>query len=160
MKPKTILLNRPILFATVVFLSFALYGCSPSLVGENTAAYSMGYLHARLDSDMNSVYNASVTGLEKLEIKVTDKQKDVFGAKVIGKTSDEQTIKIVIKPISDTSTKVIGETSDDQSIKIKIEPMNDTSSTLSIHVGMIGNEERSRAIYDQIRKELGTMARG
>lgn len=136
MKPKTILLNRPILFATVVFLSFALYGCSPSLVGENTAAYSMGYLHARLDSDMNSVYNASVTGLEKLEIKVTDKQKDVFGA------------------------KVIGETSDDQSIKIKIEPMNDTSSTLSIHVGMIGNEERSRAIYDQIRKELGTMARG
>ncbi|OHB79997.1 MAG: hypothetical protein A2Z25_04585 [Planctomycetes bacterium RBG_16_55_9] len=132
MNHKTILLSRSILLAVVVCLSFALVGCTPSLVGENAAAYSMGRLHARIDRDMTSVYEASVSGLEKLEIKVADKKKDVFGAKVIGKTSDEQTITIVIKPISNTST------------------------TLSIRAGVVGNETRSRAIYEQIRKDLSS----
>ena len=136
MNQKTVLLNRSILFAALICLSLALIGCTPSLVGENAAAYSMGSLHARVDRDMASVYNASVSGLEKLEIKVTDKQKDVFGAKVVGRTSDEQIITIKIKPASPTST------------------------TLSIHVGVVGSEERSRAIYEQIRKELGTAVGG
>ena len=133
MYQRTILRNRSILFVALVCLSLTWVGCTPSLVGENTAAYSMGSLHARVDRDMTSVYNASVAALEKLEIRVTDKQKDVFGAKVIGKTSDEQTIVIKIKPVSDTST------------------------TLSIHVGTLGDEARSRTVYDQIRKELGQM---
>jgi hypothetical protein len=136
MNRNPMLLSRPVLFIALGCLSLALVGCTPSLVGENAAAYSMGSLHARVDRDMDSVYSASVSGLEKLEIKVTDKQKDVFGAKVVGRTSDDQIIRIKIKPASPTST------------------------TLSIHVGVVGNEARSRAIYEQIRKELGTMAGG
>lgn len=131
MNEKTSLLNRSILFATFVCFSLALVGCTPSLVGENTAAYSMGRLHARIDRDMTSVYDASVSSLAKLEIEVLDKQKDVFGAKVMGKTSDDQPITIKIKPESDTST------------------------TLSIRVGALGGETRSRAVYEQIRTELG-----
>jgi Protein of unknown function (DUF3568) len=119
------------LIVAFVGLPFALLGCAPSLVGPDTAAYSMGSLHARVNSDVASVYKASVSALEKLEIKVVDSKKDVFGAKVIGRTSDEQTVEIKIKPEGQSSTH------------------------FTIHVGSFGNETRSRTIYDQIRKELG-----
>ena len=136
MYQKIISWNRSLVVAALLCLSLTLVGCTPSLVGENAAAYSMGRLHARVDRDMNSVYEASVVALEQLEIKVTDKKKDVFGAKILGKTSDEQ------------------------SITIKIKPETDSSTALSIRFGSLGSEARSRAIYDQIRKGLGQMTSG
>lgn len=136
MYEKIISWNRSLVVAALLCLSLTLVGCTPSLVGENAAAYSMGRLHARVDRDMNSVYEASVAALEQLEIKVTDKKKDVFGAKILGKTSDEQPITI------------------------KIEPETDSSTLLNIRFGALGSETRSRAIYDQIRKELGQVIGG
>ena len=133
MNRKTISLNTSILFAVLVGVSLAPLGCAPTLVGENTAAYSMGRLHARIDRDMNSVYEASVKALEALEITVTEKKKDVFTARVAGKTADER------------------------SITIRIEPEGDSSTLLSIRTGVMGDETeaRARAIYDKIREILG-----
>ncbi|MBN2316545.1 MAG: DUF3568 family protein [Sedimentisphaerales bacterium] len=136
MSHKTILRSRSLLFVFFVYLSFILVGCTPSLVGENAAVFSMRRLHARINSDMATVNEASVVALEKLEIKVVDKKKDVFGAKIVGKTSDEKTITIKIKPAENNSSKLI------------------------ICVGTFGNEMRSRAIYEQIRKELGQVTGG
>jgi Protein of unknown function (DUF3568) len=128
---KIVSLKRSVLVAAFVGLPFALLGCTPSLVGPDTAAYSMGNLHARVNRGVAPVYEACVSALEKLEIKVIDKKKDVFGAKVVGRTSDEQTVVIRIKPEGQGRTH------------------------FSIHVGSFGSETRSRTIYDQIRKELG-----
>lgn len=136
MNRKTISLNRSVLFAVLVGFALAPLGCSPTLVGENTAAYSMGKLHARLNRDMDSVYEATVTALEQLEITVTEKKKDIFAARVFGKTSDGQ------------------------SITIRINPESDTSTTLSIHTGVLGKETRARRIYEKIRKVLGPVAPG
>ena len=133
MNRKTISLTGCILLAVLVGLSLAPLGCSPTLVGENAAAYSMGRLHARVDREMNAVYEASVQALEALEITVTEKKKDVFAARVTGKTADER------------------------SITIRIEPEGDSSTILSIRTGVLGSETeaRARAIYDKIRELLG-----
>jgi len=133
MNRSTISLSGCTLLAVFVGLSLAPLGCSPTLVGENAAAYSMGKLHARIDRDMNSVYEASVKAFEALEITVTEKKKDVFAARVAGKTADERTVTI------------------------RIEPEGDSSTILSIRTGVIGDETeaRARAIYDKIREILG-----
>ncbi len=134
MTRRTISLTGCILLAAIVGLSLAPLGCSPTLVGENTAAYSLGTLHARIDREMNSVFDASVKALEALEITVTEKKKDVFAARVTGKTADERTITI------------------------RIEPEGDSSTLLSIRTGIVGGETetRARAIYDKIRELLGS----
>ncbi len=131
MNRKTISLNRSILFAVLVGVSLAPLGCAPTLVGENAAIYSMGKLHARVDSDMDSVYEASITALEQLQITVTEKKKDVFAARVFGKTSDGQ------------------------SITIRINPETETSTTISIYTGILAKETRARTIYEKIREVLG-----
>ena len=136
MKRKTISLNRSILFAVLVGFAIAPLGCSPTLVGENTAVYSMGKLHARVDRYMDSVNEATITALEQLQITVTEKKKDVFAARVFGKTSDGQ------------------------SITIRINPESNTSTTLSIYTGVLGKETRARTIYEEIREVLGPAVPG
>ena len=133
MNRKTISLTGCILLAALVGLSLAPLGCSPTLIGENTAVYSMGKLRARVDREMNAVYEASVKALEELEITVTEKKKDVFAARVAGKTADARTITI------------------------RMEPEGDSSTVLSIRTGVIGDqtEARARAVYDKIRELLG-----
>jgi len=136
MNRKTISLNRSILFAVLVGLSLAPPGCTPSLIGENAAVYSMGKLHARVDRDMDSVYEATVAALEQLEITVSKHEKDIFAARILGKTADEQPITIRINPESETST------------------------TISIYTGVLGNEMRARTIYEKIREILGPAGDG
>ena len=136
MNRKTISLNRSVLFAVLVGFSLAPLGCSPSLIGENTAIYSMGKLHARVDRDMDSVNEATITALEQLQITVTEKKKDVFAARVFGKTSDGQ------------------------SITIRINPESETSTTITIYTGILGKETRARTIYEKTREVLGSVAAG
>jgi len=133
MNRRTISLTGCVLLAALAGLSLAPLGCSPTLVGENTAVYSMGKLRARIDREMNAVYEASVKALEELEVTVTEKSKDAFAARVVGKTADERTITI------------------------RIEPEGDASTIMSIRTGVIGEqtEARARAIYDKIREILG-----
>ena len=133
MSRKAISLQCLILCAALTALSLAPLGCSPTLVGENAAVYSMGRLHARVDREMNAVYDASVKALEALEVTVTEKKKDVFAARVTGKTADER------------------------AVTIRMEPEGDTSTTLTIRTGVIGDEteKRARAIFSKIREILG-----
>ena len=136
MNHKAISLHGFILFTALVGLSLAPLGCAPTLIGQNAAVYSMGRLHARVDRDMNSVYEASVKALEELEVTVTEKKKDVFAARVYGETSDEK------------------------NITIKIEPETDESTLLSIHTGVVGDEVRARTIFSKIREILGPAGEG
>ena len=131
MKRKTISLRGITLCALLSCLILASIGCSPTLIGQNTAVYSMRTLHARFNRDMNTVYEASVKALEELEVKVTENKKDFFAARVYGKTSDEK------------------------NITIKIDPESDEFTLLSIHTGVIGDEKRARTIYGKIRDILG-----
>ena len=132
MNRKVISLQGFILFTVLVGTLFTPLGCSPTLIGRNAAVYSMGRLHARVDREMNAVYEASVRALEELEVTVTEKKKDVFAARVYGETSDEK------------------------NITIKLEPETDESTLLSIYTGVVGDEVRARTIFSKIREILGS----
>ncbi|MCH7558263.1 MAG: DUF3568 family protein [Planctomycetes bacterium] len=115
-------------------LMLAVCGCGrPNLIGTDAAVYSRGKLYAVAGQDMNRVYLATQKALKQLELEVIEQAKDVFIAKIVARAADGKKITIWIKPISGDS------------------------SELSIKTGkLVGNEERSRVIYEKIRQNLGT----
>lgn len=118
----------------VVFagLMLILCGCSkPTIIGTDAAVYSGFSLHAVFGKDLNSVYAATLAAMKQLEIEVTEKNKDVFYAKVVSKVADGKTITIRMEPGADKGTK------------------------LRIQTSRFGNEERSRVIYKKIQENLG-----
>ena len=121
----------------VVIASLMLIVCScsrPNIVGTDAAVYTRGALYAVSGKDLNSVYAATVKALEQLEIDVTEKEKDVFYAKIIGKIADGMHVTVRLQPGADKVTE------------------------LSIKASTLGNEDRSRVIYKKIQEILGTGA--
>lgn len=123
-------------FLVILVLSFLVFcGCGPNVVGVDSAAYSSGKLYAASSRDVTSVYNATVRALGELEIPVTEKAKDVFSAKVKGRSADGKLITVIIKPVE-------GGRSD-----------------YSIKVGAFGNRSRSEVIYNKIQQNLGILVK-
>ena len=125
-------------FSNVVVIAcliITVCGCSrPNIVGTDAAVYSRGALYAVSGKDLNSVYAATVKALEQLEIEVVEKEKDVFYA------------------------KVVGEIADGMNVVIRLEPGDNNVTELSIKASTLGNEDRSRVIYNKIQEILGTGA--
>jgi hypothetical protein len=105
-------------------------GCAPTIVSTDAGVYQNGKLWAMASKDVDSVYAATLQAMDKLQLQVTDKAKDVFAAKVIAKSADNELIVV------------------------KIEPTGDQKTAYSIHVGTFGNEERSRKVYGEIINAL------
>ena len=101
-------------------------GCAPAIVSTDAGVYQNVKLYAMSSKDMDSVYAATLAAMDKLQLRVNDKMKDVFSAKVIAKSADGKIISVTIKP----------------------EAGNKTS--YDIKVGAFGNEEMSQKIYDEI----------
>jgi hypothetical protein len=123
------MLAKQVLAVCLVALTVAVSGCAPTIVSTDAAVYQHGTLYASSGKDVEAVYQASLAAMDKLQLKVTDKAKDAFGAKVTAKSSDE---KIVV---------------------IKIEPTVDKKTGYTVKVGW-GDEERSRKIYAEIDNVL------
>jgi hypothetical protein len=106
-------------------------GCAPTIVSTDAGVYQHGKLYAMASKDIDAVYQATLQAMDKLQVAVTDKAKDVFGAKVVAKSADNKIIAVKIKPTEGQKTQ------------------------FEISVGAFGNEERSRKIYDEIIAALG-----
>ncbi|MHC4111446.1 MAG: DUF3568 family protein [Planctomycetota bacterium] len=118
-------------YVVLASMMLILCGCGkPTLIGTDAAVYSRGNLYAVAGQDLNRVYAATLTAVKQLEIEVTEKNKDVFYAKVIGKIADGRTVTILMEPGADKSTE------------------------LRIKTSSFGNEERSRVIYKKIQENL------
>ncbi len=115
-------------------LMLVVCGCGgrPNLVGTDAAVYSGSKLYAVASQDLNSVYEATVNALLQLEIKVIDKAKDVFYAKIVGEIADGRTITILMEP---------GEN-------------NTTNLSIAGSNFLSGNEERARTIYEKIKQNF------
>jgi hypothetical protein len=111
-------------------LAVIVIGCAPKIVSSEGGVYQNGSLYAMSDKNTDAVYNAALHAMDMLQLKVTDKMKDAFGAKVIAKSSDDKKIEVEIKPTKDNKTMY------------------------NIHVGAFGDEERSRMIYSEMDKNL------
>jgi hypothetical protein len=112
----------------LVIVSIA--GCTPKIVGSDAGVYQAGTMYAVSSKDMDAVYQATLQAMDKFELKVSDKMKDVFGAKVVAKSADGKMIVIEIKPTMNNETKYL------------------------IKIGPLGDEERSRKIYMEINNAL------
>ena len=124
------MLAKQLLVVCLVALTVGVVGCAPKMVSSDAAVYQTGKLYACSGKDVDAVYQATIKAMEKLELKVTDKAKDAFGAKVIAKSSDEKNIVVIIKPTADKKTQY------------------------TIQVGTLGDEERSGKIYAEIDNVL------
>jgi len=122
----------------VVFagMMIVLCGCGrPTLVGTDAAVYSRGSLYAVAGKDLDSVYTATLAAMKQLEVEVTEQNKDVFYAIVVGKIADGRTVTVRMQPGADKGTE------------------------LRIRTSSFGNEERSRVIYQKIQDNLKTASK-
>ena len=123
------------IFCVVLLSTFMLSisGCAIALVGAGAAAgvgYVKGDLEAVLQDDINSVYEASLKAVKKLDLAVISKEKNALDAEIISRTSA------------------------DKKIKIKLKRADENLTELSIRIGTFGDEAQSRAIYDKIKQNL------
>jgi hypothetical protein len=97
-------------------------GCAAALVGAGagTVAYIRGDLEAVVESNIDATYQASVKALGQLEITPTSKAKDALTAKIVGRDADDKKVTIKLARTADNLTK------------------------LSIRIGLIGDETKSR----------------
>jgi hypothetical protein len=116
--------------SVVVLISAVILGCAPTMVGTDMGVYHVGKLYSVSDKDIDTVYAATLQAMEKLQLEVIDKAKDVFAAKVIAKTADGKVVVVLIKPLAENKTEY------------------------SIRVGTFGSEERSRKIFMEIKNIL------
>lgn len=121
---------------SVVALLFGLTitGCAAFVVGAGIGAASVAYvegnLHAHVKADPRTVEKASVQTLKSMGIRVISSAGTSVDAEIKGQTA--------------TDKKVL--------IKAKSEEAGECS--LTIRVGILGDESTSRRIFDGIKKRL------
>jgi hypothetical protein len=104
-------------------------GCAPTIVSTDAGVYQHGKLYGKSSKDIDSVYAATLAAMDKLQLQVAEKMKDVFAAKVIAKSADGKTVAVMIHPVESNRT------------------------AFEISVGL-GNEERAQKVYDEIIASL------
>jgi hypothetical protein len=116
------MLTKHVLVICLAVMMAGLVGCAPKMVSSDAAVYQNGKLYVNSAKDVETVYQATLKAMEKLELNVTDKVKDAFGAKVNAKSSDDKIVAVSIKPAEDKKT------------------------TYTIKFGTFGDEDRSQDI--------------
>ena len=117
-------------FLGVVLLVLGTSGCL-LLLGAGAGAGGTVYLTGKLEDELNGsvpkVRRATAAGLKKLEMPIIRDQGDKLSGKVESITADDTKVWIYIDSLSTTRSKI------------------------SIRVGYLGDEARSRRILEAIR---------
>jgi hypothetical protein len=121
-------------FALCAVLVFLCSGCLAVVVGAAGGAagavYVMGKLNAEVNYEMSVVHKATVAALAEMELKLLEDKVDKLSA------------------------HVESEFSDGEHVWIDLEYLSDSRTSLTIRVGVTGNEVRARKIYDAIKRHL------
>ncbi|MCJ7728547.1 MAG: DUF3568 domain-containing protein, partial [Sedimentisphaerales bacterium] len=121
------LAKRVMLICMEAVVVVGVIGCgAPKIFSTDAGVYQNGKLYGVSSKDMDSVYSATLYAMDKLQLQITDKAKDVFAAKVIAKSADGKIVVVKMKPTTDKKTE------------------------FEIGVGALGDEERSRRVFDEI----------
>jgi Protein of unknown function (DUF3568) len=117
-----------------VVLAFLCSGCFWMAVGAAGGVAGIVYMEGKLKEEMSydvsTVHKATVTALADLELKVLEDKFDKVTA------------------------HVESEFSDSEHVWIDMESLWNSRTSLTIRVGVIGNEVRARKIYDAIKRHL------
>jgi hypothetical protein len=117
----------------LLLAAFGTSGCI-LLLGAAGGVAGTKYMGGKLEADFNApvekVHEAAVAGLKSLNLPIVKDQGDKLAAELESRTADDKKIAISIGFVSETKSK------------------------LSIRVGTIGDEQRSRSILKAIQAEL------
>lgn len=117
-----------------VVLAFFCSGCFSLLVGAAGgvagAVYVMGKLKDEVNYDVSVVHKATVAALGELDLKLVEDKVDKLSAHVESEFSDAEHVWIDLESLSNSRT------------------------SLTIRVGVTGNEVRARKIHDAIKRHL------
>ncbi|GKS57938.1 membrane protein [Nitrospira sp.] len=125
--------HAAIALATVMF-GWAASGCVPLVVGAAGgvagAVYVMGKLTDELPHDVPTVHRATVLALKDLDLTPSEDRVDKLSAHVESVFADGERVWIDLDTVMDSHT------------------------SLTIRVGLTGNETRARRIHDAIKRHL------
>ncbi len=127
--------SRNLFFAFLVgVISFSASGCLPLVVGAAAGAGSVIWAKGTIQQDfnrpLNSVYKATKVALKKLDVPIIVDKKDNLTAHLESQFADGKKIKIDIEYVSTYTSKI------------------------SIRVGTLGDENKSREILEMVIKYL------
>jgi hypothetical protein len=98
--------------------------------GGGTAIYFKGRLKEDIGRNMHTVHDAARSALNRLELPILKDEKKVESTSIESRYPDGTTVWINTKYLAANSTQVV------------------------IRVGLVGDESRSRRIWDEIRRDL------
>jgi hypothetical protein len=110
-----------------------LQGCSTNKVGAEaagTASYAWVSLESIEPVSIEKVYVATLKAVDELKLPVIQKGVDSMSGKIIARDVEDKKIVVTLNATTDGMTK------------------------LSIRVGTIGDEAKSKLLYEQIKKNL------
>jgi hypothetical protein len=114
-------------------MTICVSGCILIAVGAGaagTVAYVKGELETTLSANMDKSYEATLSALDQLKIVPVQKQKDALTAEVIARTST------------------------DDKVTIKLKRVDDKLTSLSIRIGIFGDQVMSTTIYERVKQNL------
>jgi len=128
--------TRMLLMVLLVVSAVVLNGCASSEesaqsegIAAGTAQYKMGTLKSVEPTSIDKVYDATLKAMEELKLAVLQKNVDSMSGEIVARDVADKKITITLNATTDGMTK------------------------LSIKVGMLGDEAKSRLIYEQIKKK-------
>ena len=123
----------PLLTASLLLVPVLFQGCTYAIgaaAGVGTVLYVKGDLETAREESLDEVYAASIEAMEDLEFTVKEEQKDALQG------------------------KIEAEMADGKNVKIKVKTTKEGTTSLSIRVGLFGDEELSRLILEEIEGNL------
>ncbi len=128
---------RMLLAVLLAVSAVSIYGCAssegtakPEAAAAGTAKYSMGTLKSVEPATIDKVYDATLKALDELKLAVLQKNADSMSGKIVARDVADKKITISLTATTDGNTK------------------------LTIKVGLLGDEAKSRLIYELIKKKL------
>ena len=117
----------------IVFFCLSLSGCWFALggaTGASTAIYFKGRLQENIGRDLHTVHGATQQALNRLELPILKDEKQVSSVNLESNYPDGTHVWINLRYLSANTTRV------------------------TIRVGLVGDESRSRQIWEEIRRQL------
>ena len=124
--------TRILLAVLLVSSALVLHGCASSeeAASAGMARYSMGTLRSVEPAGIDKVYGATVKAMEELKLPVLQKNADSMSGIIVARDVADKKITVLLTATTDGKTK------------------------LAVKVGLLGDEAKSRLIYEQIKKKL------
>ncbi|WP_447978626.1 DUF3568 family protein [Candidatus Nitrospira bockiana] len=126
--------RTPAVWAATLVLAWSVAGCAALLIGAAGgtagAVYVLGKLKEEVNQPVPVVHEATVQALKDLEVRVVDDKADKLTA------------------------RTEGELADGRQVWIDLQAKGERATELTIRVGVMGDEARSRRILEAITRRL------